>query len=130
MYDLNLWFPFKMKSSLFKLFHQVLLQVMETLGKFMSFLLGIRFSKTAYKKSLLDKDLQFYSPFSSIHIEFDPLLRHSPGGSMICHQMNTHLRQGDQNLTRLFWMDILTKVKALHAKLLSVISNRATVYVA
>ena len=32
---------------------------------------------------------------------FYPPLCHRPGGSKICHQMNTHLHQGDQNLTRM-----------------------------
>ena len=37
---------------------------------------------------------------------FNPILSshpcHSPGGSMICHQVNTYLHQVDKNLTRLF----------------------------
>ena len=34
-----------------------------------------------------------------------PPLCHSPGGSMICHQVNTHVHQGDQNLTTLFLVE-------------------------
>ena len=64
-----------------------------------------------------------------VHLKFTPPLCHSPGGSKICHQMNTHLHQADQNLSRLFLNKTSDKSEDVVCQALSVISIRVAINV-
>ena len=64
-----------------------------------------------------------------VHLKFIPPLCHSPRGSKICHQVNTHLHQADQNLTRLFLNKRSDKSEEVVCQILIFISFRVAINV-
>ena len=64
-----------------------------------------------------------------VHLNFISALCHSPGGSKICHRVNTNLYQADQNLTRLFLDKSSDKCENVVCQTLSVISIRVKIHV-
>ena len=64
-----------------------------------------------------------------VHLKFVSPLCHSPGGSKICHQLNTHLHQADQNLTKVFLDKNSDESEKVVCQTLSAISVRVAIHV-